>query len=144
VKKKKTLAHHRRNGQKPRAKTAKETARQLPALIPQSNGKGSLLTGGMPGNAGGTGRPPSAIREAMRKHLDLEVLDDVMAKRKAGDLDTLDVAEFLAKYGLGTMKEVTVENVRERLRLTLEVLRRELSAPLLRIIIPQIEGVWKG
>ena len=80
----------------------------------------------------------------MRKHLDLEVLDDVMAKRKAGDLDTLDVAEFLAKYGLGTMKEVTVENVRERLRLTLEVLRRELSAPLLRIIIPQIEGVWKG
>jgi hypothetical protein len=30
------------------------------------------------------------------------------------------------------------------LRLTLEVLRRELSAAQLRAIIPQIEGVWKG
>jgi len=113
------------------------------ALVPQQHG-GAILNGSQPGHKGGSGRPPSEIRAAMRKHLDLEVLDDVLKKRKAGELDTLDVAEFLAKYGLGTMKEVTVENVRERLRLTLEVLRRELTAPQLRIIIPQIEGVWKG
>jgi hypothetical protein len=130
---------HHLNGKKPLSKTTEKST----DLIPQPHG-GALKPGGTPGNAGGSGRPPSEIRAAMRRHLDLEVLDDVLQKRKDGKLDTLDVAEFLAKYGLGTMKEVTVENVRERLRLTLEVLRRELSAPQLRIIIPQIEGVWKG
>jgi hypothetical protein len=133
--KKKPSLKHRLNGKRPEAKTM--------ALVAQAHG-GAIKTGGNPGNKGGTGRPPSAIRARMREHLDSEVLDKVMEEFDDGKLDTLDVADFLAKYGLGTMKEVTVENVRERLRLTLEVLRRELSAPQLRIIIPQIEGVWKG
>ena len=133
--KSKPAARHRLNGKRPHAKSV--------ALVPQLHG-GAIRTGGNPGNKGGTGRPPSAIRARMREHLDSEVLDSVMDEFEKGELDTLDVAEFLAKYGLGTMKEVSVENVRERLRLTLEVLRRELSAPQLRAIIPQIEGVWKG
>lgn len=133
--KRKTVASHSLNGKKTPAKTV--------VMIPQPHG-GALKSGGNPGNVGGTGRPPSAIRARMRQHLDSDVLKKVMAEFEAEKLPTLDVAEFLAKYGLGTMKEVSVENVRERLRLTLEVLRRELSAPQLRAIIPQIEGVWKG
>jgi hypothetical protein len=133
--KKKPPAKHSLNGKKPHGKSLE--------LIPQAHG-GALNSGGTPGNKGGAGRPPSAIRAQMREHLDSKVLKKVMTEFETGDLDTLDVADFLAKYGLGTMKEVSVENVRERLRLTLEVLRRELSAAELRAIIPQIEGVWKG
>lgn len=145
MKKKKTLPHHRRNGQKPRAKTAKETAKQLPALIPQSNGKGSLYAGGMPGNAGGTGRPPSAIRALMRQHLDFEVLADLMAEYKKGDRDTLEVAEYLAKYGLGgeTQKiEVVSPAVRENLRQTIAIINEELDMKTAERVLERLDKVW--
>lgn len=48
--------------QKSKRKTAKKTAKARPALVPQPDGKGALLTGGMPGNAGG-GRPPQALKD---------------------------------------------------------------------------------
>ena len=62
---------HGRNG----SKTAKKRAR--PALIPQPNGRGALLAGGMPGNKGGSGRPPDEFKQlcetltltAMRQHV---------------------------------------------------------------------------
>lgn len=57
------------NGKHPKTATSK-----LPALIPQPNGKGALLSGGMPGNAGGTGRPPNWLKdfcdELLDKHRD--------------------------------------------------------------------------
>ena len=42
-------------------KTAKKTAK--PAKIRQPNGKGALYAGGVPGNKGGTGRPPNWLRD---------------------------------------------------------------------------------
>lgn len=42
-------------------KTAKKTA--IPEKVPQPNGKGALYAGGVPGNAGGTGRPPNWLRD---------------------------------------------------------------------------------
>lgn len=60
-----------RNGQ-----TAKKRAKR-PRLIPQPNGRGALLSGGMPGNKGGSGRPPDEFKQlcetltltAMREHV---------------------------------------------------------------------------
>jgi hypothetical protein len=43
----------------------------VPALIPQEHG-GALLAGGVPGNAGGPGRPKSEIREALARAVDEE------------------------------------------------------------------------
>ena len=56
--------------------TAKQSA--MPALIPQPNGKGALLSGGVPGNKGG-GRPSSAIRETLRASFEkrIPVLEQV-------------------------------------------------------------------
>ena len=54
-----------------------------PALIPQPHG-GALSAGGTPGNRGGTGRPPSRIRQAFRDTVDelgLEVVRDVLRGR---------------------------------------------------------------
>lgn len=39
----------------------------LPALIPQANGRGALYAGGVKGNRGGPGATPSRIRAALRK-----------------------------------------------------------------------------
>lgn len=44
------------------AKTAVVTTPNEPALVTQAHG-GSLLTGGVPGNAGGTGRPPNWLKD---------------------------------------------------------------------------------
>lgn len=40
-----------------------------PTLVAQKHG-GALLTGGMPGNKGGTGRPPNALRELARQEME--------------------------------------------------------------------------
>lgn len=62
-----------------RRKSAKKSAKPRPALIVQPNGRGALYAGGVPGNEGGTGRPPSVIRDRFREALDkrLPVLEDV-------------------------------------------------------------------
>lgn len=52
------------------AKTAKKTAK--PALVPQPNGRGALLAGGMPGNAGG-GRRASEVIAASREAYDAAI-----------------------------------------------------------------------
>jgi hypothetical protein len=93
---------------------------------------GRLLAGGVRGNKGGTGRPPNVIRQGFRKDLpsearklrahvremeklikDLEPLREDEEKPEARittkihDLERLmrarmQLAEFLARYGLGT------------------------------------------
>jgi hypothetical protein len=45
-------------------KTATKSAK--PSKIPQSNGRGALYAGGVPGNKGGPGRPPSILRAELR------------------------------------------------------------------------------
>lgn len=42
---------------------APKTAKKTPKLIPQPKGKGALLSGGLEGNKGGTGRPPNWFKE---------------------------------------------------------------------------------
>jgi hypothetical protein len=81
-------------------KSAKKTAKR-PALVPNRDGRGALLSGGVPGNRGGTGRPPNALREEMRGDLGL-VLEKLRARYAAGTLDDLEYAQFLARYGVGT------------------------------------------
>jgi len=48
-------------GRKPRKPAAKR-----PALVKQKHG-GALLTGGIPGNKGGPGRPPNELRQGIRE-----------------------------------------------------------------------------
>jgi hypothetical protein len=130
-----------------------------PTLVPQAHG-GALLTGGLPGNAGG--RPPSALREAMRTALSarLGVLQDIADGRairrvKVGaegeetELwvspdpgDRIRALDVLAKYGLGAATDVTVDQVRERLGRTVEVIRRRLPAELSAAILNEMRTIW--
>lgn len=85
-------------------------------LIAQPHG-GALLEGGLAGNRGGTGRPPSALRQlcrdALGHRLSLleEILDGAVVKKcpccdhefqlVVRPADRLRALELLAKYGLG-------------------------------------------
>jgi hypothetical protein len=53
-------------------KTATKLARKVatPVLVPRANGGGALWSGGTPGNAGGSGRPPDEFKALMRSLAD--------------------------------------------------------------------------
>ena len=101
------------------------------ALVVPEHGRGALLTGGMPGNKGGPGRPPSRIRQELRgdfdsrKHVLRDIVDGVVplfrercpkcafepeiTTKEAARLipsagDRIRALETQARYGLGEMK----------------------------------------
>lgn len=134
------------------------TEKTTGALIPQPHG-GALRNGGT--NKGGTGRPPSIIREQLRGSFAdrvavLEKIADgeAVAKMKAPDGketeiqvsadigDRLKAIDMLAKYGLGTVKEISVENVRDRVKQTLDVIRKHVSPEQMQAMTPELRQVW--
>jgi hypothetical protein len=74
-------------------------------MRPQSHG-GALLPGGQPGNRGGSGAPPSAIRSRCRESFLSRI---AIAERIADDesqdaRDRLKALELLARLGLGSLE----------------------------------------
>ena len=61
-----------------------------------------MNAGGTPGNAGGTGRPPNALRASLREVLEvgLPSLMDYATGQKGKPADTLKAIDICAKYGL--------------------------------------------
>lgn len=56
--------------------------------------------------------------------------------------DRLRALDMLAKYGLGTVKEVSVENVRERVQATLSIVRSHCSAEQADRIVEAMRPIW--
>lgn len=129
---------------KKQRKTAVNSGAKSAARVAQPHG-GALLTGGVPGNRGG-GRQPAILRELLRdatyERVDLlrQVADGKI--KEASVTDRLRAMEILAKYGLGTLKEVSVENVRERVANTLDVIREHCSPEQATSIITALRPVW--
>lgn len=94
-----------RKAAKPPKNTARKTARRGPQRDPATG----RVSGGNPGNKGGTGRPPSEIRAAMRRSLDqrLVIAEQIADDTTADHGERLKALDFLAKYGMGTQQEVT-------------------------------------
>jgi hypothetical protein len=130
----------------PSRKTAMKTASERPkkkaAKVPP-HGRGKLLDGGQFGNAGG-GRPPSALRELLRRSFEdrVEILERIADGTETRTMvasegklfevgpshgDRIRALDTMAKYGLGTTRELTVEDVRDRLGATVHLVRRILS-----------------
>lgn len=82
----------------------KETPLITPPRVAPEHGHGRLFRGGVPGNRGGTGRPPSAIRGARRTVLGerLGALVRIADDPNATASDRIRAFEVLARYGLGT------------------------------------------
>lgn len=141
---------------KPRSgktKTPSDTPMRVPA-----HGRGALRVGGT--NKGGPGRPPSAIRElcrgafAERIPILAKIADgEAVAKMKIDGVETqtlisadvgdrIKAIDQLAKYGLGAMKEVSVENVRDRVGQTLDVIYARCSAKQAAAIVAELRPIW--
>ena len=105
---------------------------------------GALLAGGQPGNVGGVGRPPSALRERLRGsfHERVAVLEQIADDESATHRDRMRAVDILAKYGLGQLREVSVEDVRGRLSATLELLRQELDPDQADHLIMRLREIW--
>ncbi len=131
-----------------------------PAKIPQPHG-GALYAGGVPGHRGGPGAPPSVLRERLRGSFEnrigaLEQIADgeALVKTRAPDgketetlvsasvPDRLKAIDTMAKYGLGTTKELTVEHVSGKLRETDAILARELPRDLYERVATILREVW--
>lgn len=54
----------------------------------------------------------------------------------------IKAAEQALKYGLGTQKEVSVQNVRERMERTLELIQRVCEPETAKALIEAIRPVW--
>ena len=73
---------------------------------------GGMLTPGNPGNKGGTGRPPNAIRklykELLEGHAEVVATDILTGDNPRNKVAMMD---HLAKYSLGEVKQVMEEEL---------------------------------
>ena len=115
------------------------------ALVDQPHG-GAIRRGALPRtNAGGTGRPPSAIRERLRGSFDqrIEVLEEIADDPMQTPADRTRAIDLLAKYGLGTLKEVSTEDVRDKLRETISLIRAELPRDHAENLLERMRTIWR-
>ena len=80
-------------------------------LVAQPHG-GALRHGSQPGtNKGGTGRPPSAVRETLRMSFEqrIPILEAIVDCDEAKDSDRIKAAEVMARYGGVDKIALTVE-----------------------------------
>ncbi len=84
-------------------------------------------------NCGESGLTP---KEGTDKDLEITVMVSASPKDRIAAYDTA------AKYGLGTLKEVSVEQVRERLGQTLETIRAQLPPEQAETIVAALRPIW--
>ena len=96
-----------------RRKRARKTTAKSTGLIPQPHG-GALKPGGTPGNAGGTGRPPSQIRAALAHSFDERryIYEKIADNKKGKVRDRLAALDSMGKFGLGD-KPLEVADIRQ-------------------------------
>jgi hypothetical protein len=85
------------------------------------------------------------VREAFRKAAGerLGVLTEIADATDQPPGDRIRAVEVLARYGLGQLKEASVEDVKDRLRDTLAILRQELDAETAERVITRMAEVWQ-
>jgi hypothetical protein len=125
-------------------KTQAETLPAVPTLKTPKHGGGKLWMGAPANPVAGPGRPPNALRDAMRGDLD-KLLPQLWAKYEAKEIDALELANFLAKYGLGTKDELSVvsSDVQARVAQTVQVVSELLPAEYAEPLLARLSEVWR-
>ncbi|HEX5409194.1 MAG TPA: hypothetical protein VFW89_05435 [Gemmatimonadaceae bacterium] len=113
------------------------------ARIAQPHG-GALLPGGLLGHRGGTGRPRSVARAAALEGAEaaIPILRALLEQPKGRHATKIAAAVALLRYGLGTVRELSVDEVREQLRRTIDVIRQELPADQAESLLALIRPIW--
>lgn len=71
-----------------------------------------------------------------------QLLLTIEGKVSASPKDRTHAWDTAAKYGLGALKDVSAESVQERMKDTLAVIRKSLSATDAQALIAQIRPLW--
>src|SRR5687767_12135252 len=124
--------------------TTRQTAAKTPVLVLQPHG-GALLTAGKQGNKGGSGRPPSALRARLRASFEerLQIAEEIDDDADQSPADRLRALALLGRYGLGSATtDVTVDEVRDKLRRTVVLLRDRLAPAHANPIIETMRQIW--
>ena len=123
---------------------AKEKAGEKPeGLVPQEHG-GAIYQGPPENPVAGPGRPPSAIRRALRKSFDerIAVLEGIAdGDHDAKASDRIAALKEMARIGFGP--QVSTEDVRERLGESLDVIQREAEDDVAERIIRRLRDIWR-
>jgi hypothetical protein len=109
--------------------------------MPGANG--GVLQVGNPGNVGGTGRPPSAIRETARQMFDERLPTLGLIADSAEEMSTRDrlkAIEILGKFGLE--ETVSVRDVRTALDHTATEIRAFMPEDQAEALITRIRPHW--
>ena len=79
-----------------------ESPTKTPPLVAPAHGHGRIYRGGVLGNRGGPGRPPNALRAAMRESLAIRIpiAERIADDENASNSDRLRAIEMLCRYGL--------------------------------------------
>jgi hypothetical protein len=87
---------------------------------------------------------PSVVREAMRLAAAqrVAVLEAIADDPKVAPGDRIRAVDTLAKYGLGQMVQVGMDDVRGRLRATLELLRETLAEDEFTTLVHKLKEIW--
>ncbi len=123
-------------------RTAKDTPKQ-PTLIPQPNGKGALLSGGMPGNKGG-GDHPDNIRRAFRSDVAI-AREKIMELLEADGLSPGEIIQYIdkaAKYSIG--KPITRDELKGILTRMWELVVQHNGIEDATERLATIQRDWKG
>lgn len=121
-----------------------EKSRRTP--IPQPHG-GALVPGAGRGpqpGAPNAGRPPAAVRALLRESFAarLPLAEAIADNHKLSPADRLRALDLLARYGLGTTREISVEDVKERLSATVAAVRALVPAPYAEPLLSKLRKVW--
>jgi hypothetical protein len=114
-------------------------------IVPTHPGNnGGTLQVGNPGNAGGTGRPPSVLRERLRGSLEqrVSVLEAIADDPEVAPQDRIRAIDVMGKYGIGALRELSVDQVRERLRETIGVIQELLPKDVAMRVLSRLRETW--
>lgn len=125
----------------PVSRSVKTSGKSSPKVRVPKHGNGLLVTGWQ---QPGPGRPPSALRALLRESFAdrVRIAESIADSGEHDASDRLKAIDLLAKYGLGTTKEISVESVRERVQKTVDVLRARIPADQLPPILAELKEVW--
>lgn len=125
-----------------------KSGEKSPASPPNSSARRDrLIPGRGRGPAKGApnaGRPPSAVRMALREAFAARVgLAEALADNpRLTATERLKALDLMARYGLGTTRDVSVEDIRDRLTATLAAIRKLVPCPEAERLVAELRGIW--
>ena len=110
------------------------------------HGRGMLRYGSRPGeNPGGAGQPPSEVRARLRGSAAerIATLEEIADSPSSSNADRVRAINLLLQYGLGQLREVSTEDVRDKLRETISLIRAELPRDHAENLLERMRTIWR-